>query len=138
MHHLRPGCLPDGVWGAFCRVGLQVRCQYNDHTPNIAHVITSSSGSRWNNEPLMSHAVTAVRLNYPATTNTDGQKCGLMIPGTKAPCSTVWCGVRLLFERRRLSAPLVCPPASVFLHACSFGGFGRLAWLSGEEQGGRV
>lgn len=35
----------------------------------MADVVASSSGSSWNNELLMSHTVTAVQLNYPATTN---------------------------------------------------------------------
>ena len=39
----------------------------------MADVVASSSGSSWNNEPLMSHTVTAVQLNYPATTNRDVQ-----------------------------------------------------------------
>lgn len=42
--------------------------------------VASHSDSARNNEPLMSHAATAARLNYQATTNTDLKRCGLMIP----------------------------------------------------------
>lgn len=57
----------------------------------MADAVAFSSGSSWNNEPLMSHTVTAVQVNYPVTTNTDLKKCGLMIQRKKqGVASSVW------------------------------------------------
>lgn len=94
----------------------------------MAFVVASSSGSSWSNELLMSHTMTAVQLNYPATTNTDVKKCSLMIPRRNKrlvpPCGSL----KLCLIALSSSTPLVryCSsrelPAPFILYSCKFGG----------------